>query len=288
MGWKQPLSQNNAVDVVEHKTQEGPSPQAADALQAQVVTGLLQGVLGRRPSVEAFGTGMAQLIRDRHMALYAADQRTQTLLSRLGATGAFQPAQDPLALVLNATGDNRTGTFIERNISSSVTLDAQGNAKMKTVIDVENRAPSGPPSTLLGRAFASTPIGSFQADAQLWLPKSAEKIAIETSSPTSTSTTEIDGMPVAQAPISADPGGGMAMIVTASVPGVAVHQEGEWLYRIRILPQTAVTPATVRFSVQIPDGARILSSSPGLVPYGTNLRYRGAPQGPTVLWVRYA
>jgi hypothetical protein len=287
VGWKQPLSQNNAIDVVEHKTQEGPAPRDADALQAQVVTGVLQGVLGRRPSVEAFGTGMAQLIRDRHMSVYSEDRRTQALLTRLGATGAFQPARDPLALILNATGDNRTGTFIQRTLSSTVVLDAQGNAKMKTVVDLENHAPSGPPSTLLGRAFEPAPIGSFHADAQLWLPAGAQKIAIEASSPTDTSTTEIDGLPVAQAALSADPGSGMALIVTASAPKVAVRDGGQWLYRIRLLPQSGVTPAAVRLSVRIPDGAHILSVSPGLVPGGTILRYRGAPQGPTVLWVRY-
>jgi Protein of unknown function (DUF4012) len=287
-GWTQPLAQDNAVEVVEHRTQAGPDAAAADALQAQVVSGVLQGVLDRRPSVEAFGTGMAQLVRDRHMALYAADRHTQMLLTRLGANGAFEPARDPLAVLLTSTGTNRTGTFVQQSVNTSVVLGTDGGARMKTVVDVENRAPKGPPSTLLGRAFAPTPVGSFQADAQVWLPAGADKIGIETSTPTVTSTTEVDGLPVAQAPLSAVSGDGMAMIVTASAPKVAVHEGDGWLYRIRILPQAAVTPSTYRFSVRIPDGARILSASPGLVRGGTILRYRGSPQGPLVLWVRYA
>lgn len=287
--WPTALSQNDAVSVLDDEALQGTDEVAADELQAALASDILTQALTRRPSTEAFGTGAARLVAGRHLAFYSTDRKVQARLSRLGATGRLVTADNPLAVVWNTTGPARTGALVRRPTSIGVTLDAQGVAHMRTVADLENQAPNGPPSILLGRPFGDEPVGGYAADVSVYLPKGADGIGIETSTPTEGVVSEDPdlGLPVATAPLSAPPGGSMSMTVSARVAG-AVTKVGDLSeYRIRIVPQPSAVPESLRVRIKIPDGMTIVAATDGLQVGGTVANYAGAPEGTVILIVRY-
>jgi hypothetical protein len=288
--WPVALSQNDAVSTLDDEVLQGTDVVAANELQAALSGEILTQALTRRPSTEVFGTGAAQLVAGRHLAIFSTDKAVQTLLSRLGATGRLVVAGNPLAVVWNTTGPARTGALVRRPTSVGVTLDAQGVARMRAVVDLENQAPNGPPSVLLGRPFVDEPVGGYAADVSVYLPRGAEQIGIETSTPSeSVVTKDADlGLPVATAPVSAPPGGSMSMIVTAQVPQAATLVGDGFEYRIRIVPQPSAVPESLRVQIKIPEGMVITGASEGVVVGGTVARFVGTPQGTVVLIVRYA
>lgn len=284
---KAALSQWNAVHVLDGQVLQGRDAAAADTQQAAVAGDVLQEALGRRPSTEAFGTALAEMVAGRHLAVYARDPKVQALLSRLGATGRLVTSGNPVAVVWNTTGAARTGTLLRRPTGVGVTLAADGSARMRTVVDLENDAPNGPPSVQLGSAFGADVVGSYAADVSVYLPRGAENVAVETSSP-STPTTSVEmGLPVATAPLTAGPGGSMSMIVTAQVPKAVTQVGSLHEYRIRIVPQPSAVPDVVHLTVKIPEGMTIASVADGMKAGGTSARYAGEPDRPLVLWVRY-
>ena len=164
--WDTALSRWNAVQVLDADVLQGTNATAADVQQATIAGDVLTTGLTRHPSTEAFGTGSAEMVAGRHLVIYARDPAVQTLLSRLGATGRLVGAGNPLAIVWNTTGVARTGLLLRRPISVGVTLDASGLAKMRTVIDLEDQAPNGPPSVQLGKPFGPEPVGGYAADVE--------------------------------------------------------------------------------------------------------------------------
>lgn len=287
LGRSQPLSQYDTVDTLEREVFTGTDPTAAELAQAQLAGDATTAVLERRPSTEAFATAGAQMVNGRHLAFYSTDPKVQRLIVRLGAEAAFTQRGNLLAVNWNSTADNRAGSFANRVSTLNVTLDAQGNASTKTVVELKNDAPAAPPSVLLGRNFAAEPVGAWRAETSVYLPTGAQQVKVETSSPSDATTTERFGSPVARAELSADSGGTMSMIVKANVPQAATPFNSGWGYQITIVPQPAVTPDEVRLRIQIPDGYRISGSSNRLVIGGTTAHYQGSPEGPLVLWLHY-
>jgi len=284
---KEPLSQNNAVVALDRDVFKGTALAQATARQAALAGELLDGALTLRPSTEAFGTAMAEMVSGRHLAVYSTDPKAQALLARLGAAGIFDTSGNLLSVVMDSTGTNRTGTFVHRPVSVSVTLDGSGTAALRMVMDVTNGSPAAPPSVLLGQSFVDHPVGSFSAEASVYLPANADHITTETSTGTLTGTGKDLGVPLATAALSVKPGESTSLIVGARVKGAATHAGSGWEYVIRIVPQPSATPQPLRVLIRVPSGRSVTSASDGMEIAGTLARYEGMPDGTVTLFVRY-
>ena len=287
-GFTDPLTQNNAVIALDRDVFLGHAAAGAEDQQAALAGGLIDEALTRRPSTEAFGAGMAEMVNARHLAVYATDRKAQGLLAQLGATGVLDTSGNFLSVALDTTGTNRTGTFLRRPLSVNVTLDSNGTAGVRVVMDVSNDAPDGPASVLLGHAFTDHPVGSFTGDATVYLPRNADHIRGETSQGSVTGIEKDLGVPVATASLSLRPGDSTSVSVTARVAGAATPLGSGWVYVIRIVPQPSATPQGVRVLIKVPTGRSVTSATDGMEIAGNVVRYTGAPDGALTLFVRYA
>ncbi len=281
------LSQNDTVKTLEQRVFLGTNAGEAEAQQARVAGDAMAAALTRRPSTEAFATAIAQMVNGRHLAIYSADPKTQARLAALGATGSFDPRANTILVSMDGQSNSRTGSYARLITSINITLDETGNAKTKTIVELQNQAPDAPPSVLLGRRYSAEKMGSFSADTSIYLPQRAKKVKVETSSPATTSVTEALGVPVATALLSADSGGDISMIVGSFVTSVADPLEDGYAYRLVVVQQPSVILGTLRVHIQVPDGNRILSAADTMTVGGTTARYEGIPAGPMVFWVRY-
>jgi hypothetical protein len=285
--WPTALSWANAGTTLDGSIFSGTVAGTAQVQQAALASDVMDAVLARHPSTEAFGTAMARAVGTRHLMIYSKNPLAQQLLSRLGATGRFVHLDNPVGVAWNTVGAPRTGALTRRSLTVGVVLDAHGTATMHTTVDLENRAPDTPPSVLLGPADGINPVGSYTADVGVYLPPASQHVTVETSSPSITSITKDGGIPVATGRVTAISGGSMSMLVTARVEHAAQQTGAGWVYRVRIVPQAAALVDPLHVRITIPTGLTVLANSAGMNVAGDNVTFSGTTARPIVLMVSY-
>jgi hypothetical protein len=287
-GRDDPLRFEDAIVAIEREPFFGPGREEGEARQAELGTAVLDSALGRRPSTEAFATATSAMAADRHLVLFSTTKREQALIRGLGAAGVADPGRNPLAWTATTTASNLAGTYVRWVTTQTVTLDETGSAKVKTTVELQNRAPDGPPSALLGRAFGEVRVGAWSADVRVTLPRGAEGIAGETSTPSETTLgKDDDGTPYLDASLRADPGSAMSLIVSYRRPAAALVLDGNGTYRVRIVPQPLAFPGVVRLRIVVPDGLTVLGASAAFERGADVVRLEGSPTAPIDLFVRY-
>ncbi len=287
-GAKDPLVFEDAVVALEREPFLGPGRTAGETEQATLAAAVLQSALGRRPSTEAFAAATSGMVADRHLVLFSRTKREQVLIRGLGAAGLAELGRNPLAWTATSTATNLAGTFVRWTTTEVVTLQAEGAARIKTTVELQNRAPTGPASALLGRAFGTDRVGSWAADLRLMLPKAADSVVGETSTPSETALGKDDhGDAYLEARLSADPGSAMSLIVSYRRPSASLVLEGIGAYRLRIVPQPLAYPGIVRLRIVVPDGTSVLEASDEFERGADVVRYEGTPTAPLDLFVRY-
>jgi hypothetical protein len=287
-GRKDPLRFEDAIAAIEREPFLGPGRDAGEVRQNELGTAVLDGALGRRPSTEAFATASAAMAADRHLVLFSTMKREQALIRGLGVAGVADPGRNPLAWTATSTASNLAGTYIRWVTTQTVTLDETGTAKVKTTVELQNRAPDGPPSALLGRAFGVVRVGAWSADVRVILPRGADGVSGETSTPSETSLgKDDDGTPFLDAGLRADPGSAMSLIASYRRPGAAALLSPGGTYRTRIVPQPLAFPGIVRLRIVVPDGTTVLDASAAFERGADVVRFEDSPTAPIELFVRY-
>jgi hypothetical protein len=287
-GRKEPLRFETAIPAIEREPFLRPDRAAGEERQAELGTEVLDGALGRRPSTEAFATASSAMAADRHLALFSSTKREQALIRHLGVAGMADPGRNPLAWTATSTASNLAGTYARWVTTQTVMLAEDGSAKVKTTVELRNRAPDGPPSALLGRAFGRERVGAWSADVQVILPSGAKAVTGETSTPTETVVGEDgDGTPYLEAGLAANPGSAMSLIVSYQHPAAALLLDGEGTYRMRVVPQPLAFPGVVRLRIVLPDGTNVLDASEEFERGTDVVRFEGSPSAPIDLFVRY-
>jgi hypothetical protein len=184
--------------------------------------------------------------------------------------------------------NNKAGYFAHKEISHHVELQADGSAEISTRITLDNRAPDGPPSVLLGTGSSGDPPGYYAAYLSLYLPQEAVEIESELSDASGLGLVEQEfGRPVVFELLAVGPGKSVRLEVRYVVPS-ATEDAGDVLeYRMDLLPQPALRPESVTVEIVLPGGAALAEADPDMIDEGTTLRFEGAPTVPQQLWVRF-
>jgi hypothetical protein len=287
-GRKTPLRFEDAIPAIEREPFLGPDREAGEVRQVELGTAVLDAALGRRPSTEAFATAATAMAADRHLVLFSTTKREQALIRGLGAAGVADPGRNPLAWTAASTASNLAGTYIRWVTTQTVTLDETGSARVKTTVELRNRAPDGPPSALLGRAFGEERVGAWSADVRVILPKGADGVTGETSTPSETTEGEDErGTPYLEAGLRADPGSAMSLIVSYRRPAAALVLDGYGVFRMRVVPQPLAFPGVVRLRIVVPEGMTVLGASAVFERGADVVRFESSPTAPMDLFVRY-
>ncbi len=273
-----PLTMDNGAVALELDAFEGTDEAASEEIRASWANSIVESYLTRRPSTEAFAIGSAGDVAGRHLTLYLTAPKEQALLARLGATGAYDPGINPLAVTWRSIVRNHAAVFTRKVISHTVLVGSDGSARVRTVIDLANQSPEGPPSVLVGLPVSAieeepagvNPVGGWAADLRLALPPSATKITAETSIPSETQVVREEGGRFALATLATDPGDSMSLIVTYTIKRAVVGNSN--VFRMMVLPQPAFSPTVVRVRIDTPGR----SHDPGCVSRDGAGRHDGA------------
>jgi hypothetical protein len=279
--WPEPLTPENATEVLGRRTFELTDAEASNALQAELATAIWRALLRRTPPARALGEALSEAAAERHLQVYSTDPQEQALLAELGAAGELPPTEHPLQVTWFGASDSRAGYFAEKEIDYHAVLAPDGWAEVTLTATLRNTAPPGPPSILLGVGSPQWPVGSYQAFVNAYLPPSARVLAI--SGGFLALEEHERGLPVVMGLIGAEPGGSATFRVRYRVEATTPVPGGQ-RFALTVLPQPALRPDLVRVLVELPTGAEVLDAAPGLQATAGVLAWEGRPTTPQHLW----
>jgi hypothetical protein len=286
--WAEPLTADNLVDVLNRQTFLETSAMRSDDLQARIGLDVWDALLTRPADAVELASIMADATASGHFTAFSTTSNEESLLADLGADGAFEPGSNPFTVIWQDAGATRAAFFAEKRAATEIALGADGTAQVATTVTLNNGAPDGPPSILLGTGGGSPPIGWMGLDVEVYLPEGASEPQIETSEASVYSVQRAFDRRVGGCFLYGDPGDEMTCTLSYAAPDAATPVDDGWEYRMQIQPQPSLAPMPVSVTVQIPDGSEIEEMPPGASVDGTTVTWTGAPAEPTTLVFRYA
>jgi len=285
--WPEPLTPEN-VSTVLHRDTFTLEKAESDVAQEGIGEAFWGTVLDNPLPIGGLIDPLTRGVRERHLQVYSANPDEQEALLDLGAAGQVNLAPNPSYVVWQDATAARAGFFAGKETVHRVSLAADGSATVATEVTLENQAPEGPPSPLLGGGTTGDPIGYFAAYVNVYLPEGATDVERSVEPGLSLGLIEQEfGHHVAMELLGAPPGEQATMTVTYEVPGAVLRRGDVWEYRLGYLPQPALTPSGLRVEIAVPAGAEVVGASPGLTGTGRTLRFEGAPATRTGIWVRF-
>jgi hypothetical protein len=285
--WRTPITASNVVDVLNRDTFTNPYARRSNAIQRQIGLDVWHALLSREPDPQVFASAMSASVEERHLQVFATDPQDESILDRLGASGRATLGANPLYVVWQDFVSSRAGFFARKSVSDVVTLASDGSAQIRTTVTLHNRAANGPASTLLGRPQEGEPVGYYAAIANVYLPADASHVRTTATIPTVVSVEHEFGRPVATGLLRANAGGSMSFTAAYTAPHAVTDMGGLMEFRIDYLPQPSLRPGPFTIQIQLPPGAQVQASSPGVTVNGDSARYAGTPETPEAFWVRY-
>jgi hypothetical protein len=213
---------------------------------------------------------MSLAARERHLQVYSAHPEEEAQLRELGASGEAGLTPDSVAVSWFGPIASRVGFFARKSVDYQIGLRDDGSALVTVTATLENPAPAGPISILLGRGV-DVPVGTNVVDANAYLPAGATYLG-GSIRPTAGPRVEL-GHPVVSVPLEVAPGGSVTWRLRYRYPDAVT--DGQFLLRLVALP--ALRPDQVSVEIQPPAGFTLTSLSTALSADGTSLRYEGAP-----------
>jgi hypothetical protein len=284
------LSDETTTAALEIDPFLGSNPREAALIHADRVSRILRAFLERRPSVESFALATAADARSRHLSLYLPGPEERRLVRSLGLDGRANLKGEgvlPVVATWDTLGSSHVGALVKTTVVQSTTILPNGSVAVEAEVLFANGAETDPPSVLLGRPGGDLPVGTFAADVTLYLPRTAQRIAAETSRPSPIKVDKDLGLATVSGSIAVRGGESTSLTVTYVVPGVVRTVEGVKEIVLRIVPQPTLAGVRYQLNVALPDGSIIVSASPGLERRGDSATFSGVRGGPVDLEIRF-
>jgi hypothetical protein len=221
-------------------------------------------------------TSLQDAVATGHLKVYARDAEVQSALQELEATGSVTPYGPNVQVVChNNLGANKVDYFLDRSIRTSVRFDEAGAALVDTLVELENAAPDGAPSTLLGD-FAVGGRGVNTMVLSWLMPSGAEtgRVEIEGRRIEFPFKEREAGFPQISEIFGIGPGERKTARVTYRVPDAVSLSSERASFEMTFLPHAAVRPDAFELTVVPPYGFGARTTFDGTAHDG-GLRYSG-------------
>ena len=179
--WPETITADNVEQIVGADVYKTTSQEQSDAWEIGIGDALWSAVFTRPLPMEALSSAISSSVAGGHLQVWSADAGEETALTELGADGSFElPADGSPVVTLTGFTSNRAGYFAKKNVEVERGVDAKGRPTMTVTVTIENRAPDGPPSILLGMHpsdVGGKPIGTFGTDVNVYMPKGSTVVS---------------------------------------------------------------------------------------------------------------
>ena len=206
----------------------------------------------------AFLQGVGEAASGGNLKFYVRDADSADALSIAEADGDFTDFGPIQQMVWhNSSSVSKIDWFLHRTLETVVRLQPDGSAQVTTRILVENRAPDGPPSLLLGGLAEGYPAGSNRMRLDMFIPRGARLTSCKDGE------TEVQpergeeaGYPTAWLNVIMGPRSERLFEITYEVDR-AVDVEDAEVFGFTLYPHAAVRPDGYLLTIYPPDGYRL-------------------------------
>lgn len=238
--WPEEITADNAVRILGRETFETTRSDESNRLQAAIGGALWEAVLSRPLDPEALVSALSRSVAERHLQVYVRDREDQAVLHELGATGEVELGERDVMVTMSGITSNRAGYFAETSIDASVEEVDEGADRVELTVTVENTAPDGPQSILLGFEGDGYPVGTYAAIVDVFLPVDATRIRSEVDGGPGLQILEEElGRPVVLQAIDVPPGSVSELTVVYALP--ADHRPSSLEGSFRVIPPIGTT-----------------------------------------------
>jgi hypothetical protein len=250
---------------------------AQDRYLAILTRKLWSRLAGGNVDVPELAAGLTEAVGGGHFKMYSRSGGDQNALAELEAAGDVSAYGSNVQLVFhnNAAG-NKVDYFLERRIKTRVELDPAGNATITTTVALDNNAPPGPASYLLGPGIRGDAIGLNRMYLSFLLPRQAELVRFGiNSSPVRPFQHQEAGYPVVWSLVEVPSGESAEATVVYRVPDAADITSHGGQSSMAFVPQATGRPDRLSLRVTAPPGYDLLPQSPEVEATGRFARWVG-------------
>ena len=230
----------------------------------------------------AIAEAFAEAARTQHFRMYVRDDKGLSALTRLGVTGDYTDQGPNVQMVFNENvAGNKVDYFLHRSVDTQVRLKPDGSAEVKTTVSLQNKAPKGPPSLLLGPGFKTDPVGLNAMYINVLMPSGAriDTFSINGKQRRGLRLKEED-RPIVSEIILVKAGETGVAETTYEVPDAAEIVDGKGSFRMTLWPQATINPDRFTLSVLPPYGYEFADSE-GVGANGASFKETGMLDEPT-------
>lgn len=237
---------------------EAPDPDEQNAFLAGVVRAFWDRLSAGDVDVERLADAFGEAAASGHLKVFTAADAERAALGGLGLDDGYDPGVDAVQMVFhNNYGVNKVDYYLRRALDTDVSLGADGAATVTTSVRLDNRAPDGPPSPLLGLAGGAVPPGTNRMTLSFLLPAGAVPERLEVDRRRRTPLVhEDEGHPVVWSVLSIPPRAVSVATAAYVWPDAASLAEDTGTFSMSFVPQPAVTPDELTVTVEPPRGFR--------------------------------
>ena len=279
------ISEDNAAEILLKQSYlRFPDPEVQNRFLASVINEFWN----RLESGEVEGGGLVSGFVDAastgHIQVYSRDSEDQAMLETLGADGPLPGTRDNIQMVYNNSfGNNKVDYFLDRRIDTRIHLNATGDARVEVVATLENQAPDGPKSLLLGpNGTEAGPPGRNEMVLNFLLPRGARVESFTSDvgpDPAQPFVFEDSMRPVTWDEVTMLPGDRHEITVTYFLDHFVDERTGR--FDIELVPQPRVFPDRASMVVSAPEGYSL--SAPGSTETSSTLEWSAPLTRPKVI-----
>jgi hypothetical protein len=241
-----PLSSSNVADILLNQLYASAPKASQQASRQDKVAAAIAAVFsklrnGTAADIVDLGDALAKAAAGGHLMLWSATPSEENVFQATGIGGdvAERDANRTIHLAVEDATGAKLDYFIHPSLSLSVMVDRGGNAHVLAEVDIQNQAPSGPPSLQLGPdGFSQTMPGQFVGMVNFWGPAGDRQPG---SVPES-------GLSLSQASLAVDPGEVGRVAFSFEIP----HAVSGGVLRLRMVPQPWLDPEGLSVTLRAP------------------------------------
>jgi hypothetical protein len=203
---------------------------------------------------------VSRAISAQHIKIYARDPDDESALATFQADGGLPLAPVAQSVWNNNLAMNKVDFFLQRSVDTAVRLSADGGARVSTSALLENRAPSGPPSVLLGTTTLAPP-GHNLMQLNFLLPQSARLQDLRIDGRSVAPETGFEGpFPVVWHDLDIPPGEEQRVDIVYRVPHAFSPTSSEPVFELTLAPQESARPDRISLIVDPPSGFDVVDA----------------------------
>jgi hypothetical protein len=244
------IGEDNTAKVLMHDVFEYFSGRkdARDRFVADVVTKIWFSVTRGVGDPSVLLDALARSVREQHMKMFVSQPSSRDAMDQLELSGdpaLFGPSVQSIAQ--NSLSASQVDFFLRRETNTQVMLGNDGSASVEVTFTIENRAPDGPPSSVLGTG--SRP-GTARLSLETLLPQGTDDVTVGGREVPPTDL--IDGHPLIVTRATIPPGKVREIVVGYELP----PQDGQnsSAFSLLLLPAPLAFPDRASVSVFAPNG----------------------------------